>query len=443
MSRAVSESDANARGVAAQVLQSVWADQAYAAAALSTALDQSFLSERDRRLCTELLYGTLRTAPHLERSLSAFGKLKQSDHFLMSHLLVAAYQLAFLERVPAHAAVDEAVGAILAKRGRQVGGFANAILRKFAQKQLEEPVSLQEAVLQSTPSWLRKRLLRDVGQEETRALLVPQRAPRLHLRFRSTATLPDWLGDQATRISPDVDIFRYEGGGDPRKRGEYAAGAFVVQELGAALLGYLVGARENERILDVCAGRGQKSLQLAEAVGKGGQVVATDLHEHKLQALQGEAKRLALDVETSVWDWTNPPPVAWRGAFDRVLVDAPCSGVGTLRRRPEILRRLTPTDPTRLSELQWSLLQHAALAVKPGGTLVFATCSVLSEEGPQVIDRLMATGQFQLACPVTRADRVLGISAETPLPAFRLLPQAHDTDGYFIARLEKAPPTEN
>lgn len=441
--RGSADADGNARGVAAQVLQSVWAEQAYAAAALSTALDQSGLAERDRRLCTELVYGTLRTASHLERALSQLGKLKLSDHFLMSHLFVAAYQLAFLERVPAHAAVDEAVKAIAAKRGKQVGGFANAILRKLAQKQLTQPSSFEEAVLQSSPSWLKKRLLRDVGEQEMRALLVPQRAPRLYLRFRSAAHLPSWLEDSATRVSPDLDVFRYEGGGDPRKRSEYAAGAFVLQELGASLLGYLVGARENECILDVCAGRGQKSLQLAEAVGPAGRVVATDVHEHKLLALQGEAQRRALHVETQVWDWTHPPPPAWHGAFDRVLVDAPCSGVGTLRRRPEILRRLTPTDPTRLSELQTTLLRHAALAVKPGGTLVFATCSVLSEEGPEVVDRLMQTGSFQPVSPATRADGLLGISEETPQPAFRLLPHMHDTDGYFIARLQKARPTEN
>ena len=443
MSRTIAEFASTARGVAAQVLKAVWVDQAYAAAALSIAIDQSDLSERDRRLCTELVYGTLRTAPHLERSLAAFGKLKQSDPVLMSHLLVAAYQIAFLDRVPVHAAVDEAVGAIVATRGKQVGGFANAILRKFAQKQKDEPVSFEDAVFQSSPSWLRKRLFRDVGEEEARALLVPERAPRIHLRFRSVAPLPSWVQEEATRVSSELDIFRYEGGGDPRKRAEYAEGAFVVQELGAALLGYLAGARENETVLDVCAGRGQKSMQLAEAVGPGGHVVATDLHEHKLVALRGEAERLGLPVETGVWDWTTPPPAHWQSAFDRVLVDAPCSGVGTLRRRPEILRRLTPTDPTRLSELQWTLLEHAALAVKPGGILVFATCSVLDEEGPKVVDRLMETGQFRPVSPPTRADGLLGISVEIPSPAFRLLPRAHDTDGYFIARLEKARPLGN
>src|SRR6478609_1660328 len=291
--------------------------------------------------------------------------------------------------------------------------------------------------MQSSPSWLRKRLLRDVGEDEAQALLVPERAPRPHLRWRASASLPSWLEGAATRISPDLPIFRYEGGGDPRKQREYSEGAFVVQELGAALLGYLVGARGGETILDVCAGRGQKSLLLAEEVGTDGRVTATDVHEHKLSALRGEAERLNLQLDTQAWDWTNPPPEAWHNAFDRVLVDAPCSGVGTLRRRPEIVRRLTPTDPARLSELQTTLLKHAALAVKPGGTLVFATCSVLLEEGPHVIDQLMQTGAFQPVSPATRADQLLGISAEAPNPAFRLLPRKHDTDGYFVARLQK------
>lgn len=431
-------SSVSARAAAALVLQAVFVDQAFAAAALSTVLDRSTLEERDRRLCTEIVYGVLRTAPYLLRRLQDLGKIKQSDHVLVGHLLVAAYQLAFLDRVPQHAAVNEAVSAIGIERGHRVGGFANAILRQLAKQLHEQPVVFAQAVLESCPNWLRKRLVRAVGEDETRELLVPERTPRVYLRFREDVTLPTWLESETERVAPTLPLFRFVAGGDPRKHGEFAAGEFFVQEVGAALVGHLVGARNGERVLDTCAGRGQKSLILAEAVGPTGSVLATDLHEHKLRALQTDALRSGASIDALVWDWTNPPPEAWNGRFDRVLVDVPCSGVGTLRRRPEILRRLGPTDPARLSELQWAIVQNAARALRPSGVLVFASCSVLPEEGPALIERLCAEGQFQLLAPATRADTLLGNPGAPPPAAFHLLPRQHDTDGYFVARLQKS-----
>jgi len=156
----------------------------------------------------------------------------------------------------------------------------------------------------------------------------------------------------------------------------------------------LLGAQPGERVLDACAGRGGKTAQLVEAVGPGGQVVATDLHEHRLEQIPRELARLRLSaatLDTACVDWTIGPGVV-RGDFDRVLVDAPCTGLGTLRRRPEILLRSKPADAARMGEAQRLILQHAAAHVRPGGSLLYAVCSPLTEEGSSVVDAIELEG---------------------------------------------------
>ena len=228
--------------------------------------------------------------------------------------------------------------------------------------------------------------------------------------------------------------YQFEAGGDPRQLLGYQEGAFVVQELGAQLVAHALGVREGEAVLDVCAGRGQKTSLLKSLVGNSGRVVATDLHEHKVRALEEEMKRLGVSVTAQTWDWTKEPPTELRGVFDRVIVDAPCSGVGTLRRRPEIARRLTAEDPVRLGALQSQIARNAALALKPDGVLLFATCSVLREEAEDIVEQLIAEGALTAVIPETSVQTALFPQGASPSAALRLLPQIHGTDGYFIAR---------
>ncbi len=425
------------RSVAAQVLQRVLFDDAYAAAALSSALERESLAPRDRGLCTELVYGVVRTQPYLMRRLSRFGKIKQSDQVLCPHLYVATYQLLFLDRVPPHAAVDEAVGALRRTRGPRVAGFCNAILRKLAQEAERERPTLQQAIFESTPSWLRKRLVRDVGEEEAVSLLVPGQSPQPFLRFAKGAQLPSWVESGCSPVIGAPQVFRFVAGGDPRRREEYQQGHFAVQELGACVVGYSVGASYGERVLDVCAGRGQKTMILSEAVGAEGLVVATDLHEHKVRALAEESQRMGASIDAKVWDWTQAPPAEWNQAFDRVLVDAPCTGVGTLRRRPEIARHLSHESPLKLAELQKQIVENALLALKIGGTMTFATCSVLQIEGPELVQALIESGRFRLFSPPSAVDEFLA-QGQSEVPAqLHLLPGRHGTDGYFVARLTR------
>lgn len=403
------------------------ADDAYVAAALDAELKRHpQLEPRERALATELSYGTMRTEPALRARLFVHAPRGVSDERVLSQLLVAAYQILLLERVPAFAAVDAAVTGVKRERGPRVAGFANAVLRKLART--GEKLTVGQALRESVPDWLWQSLSGVVGEEEALALVSAD--AYTGLRPRLGAELPDWLAQlPAGRAVHSARLVRGEG--DPRQRAGYAEGAFTVQEEGAQAIGLALGVRAGEKVLDACAGRGQKSTLIAERLG-GGRLVACDLYPEKLVALAAEATRLGLpEVETRGVDWS-----VGRGGlaaeFDRVLVDAPCSGTGTLRRRPEILRRLGPTDPARLGALSETILRSAASLARPGGVVLFAVCSVLREECEDVAARVSDVLEpAPLDAPELAAELVAGKTS------LRLLPGQHGTDGYFMASFRR------
>jgi len=422
---------ASARSVAVQALIRVLRDSAFGSAALSVELERAQgLSDRDRALATELFYGTLRLKSALEARLAPLAPRGLKDVIVKAELLIAAYQLLALDRIPAFAAVNAAVNGVRAARGKQVAGFANAVLRKLAQG---EKLEKAEAARQNLAPWLLEALVASVGEAEAQALIVPQPDKVVGLRLVSGRALPSWL-EQSTvgRASPRSRLIT--GAGDPRKREGYAEGAFVVQEEGAQAIALALGARPGERVLDACAGRGQKTSLLSEQVGPTGAVWATDVYPKKLEALAAEYERLQLSPpELRAVDWTvgvGDVPAD----FDRVLVDAPCTGTGTLRRRPEIAARLVPEDPARLSALAESIVRAAATRVQSGGRLVFAVCSVLEAECEALVSRVLDILEpVAFDCPELAA---LWPAGEVP-SAFRIGPTQFGTDGYFAASFVK------
>ncbi|MEP7053513.1 MAG: transcription antitermination factor NusB [Pseudomonadota bacterium] len=423
---------ASARGVAALAVVRVLRDGAFAAAALSAELDRATrLQDRDRALATELLYGTLRLQSALEARLAPLAPRGLKDVIVKAELLVAAYQLLALDRVPAFAAVNSAVNAVRAVRGPKVAGFANAVLRKLANG---EKLVTKDAALDNVPAWLTAALTRAVGAEEAHSLIVPQAEKVVGLRLLSGRPVPAWLAaTKPGKASPRSRLI--QGEGDPRKREGFREGTFVVQEEGAQAIALSLGARAGERVLDGCAGRGQKTSLFAEQVGPSGEVWATDVYPKKLEALHADFARLRLPLPVvKAVDWTvgvGDVPAN----FDRVLVDAPCTGTGTLRRRPEIAARLQPTDPARLSALAETILRSAATRARPGGRVVFAVCSVLEEECEALVARVLDildpapfdAPELRSSFPVVQPDAT----------SFRIGPTQFATDGYFAASFVK------
>ncbi|HEX3595527.1 MAG TPA: transcription antitermination factor NusB [Polyangiaceae bacterium] len=428
----------DARSVAARVLERVERDGAYAAAALDVELQRTpQLDVRDRALATEIVYGVLRTRRALLSRLVAHApRGLPEEPRVVAHLLVAAYQLLLLDRVPAHAAVHSAVAAIKTLRGEKVAGFANAVLRRVA---TGARPTREEAVLENAPPWLLEELTRSVGPSEARALLGaagegPDLDPRVAIRLVGDGYESiDWLSAAEKGTASPVARLVPRGGSLAKREG-YAEGAFVVQDEGAQVVALALGARPGERVLDACAGRGQKTSLLRERIGPAAELWASDLYAEKLSTQEREMARLGLvpartaAVDLSIGTGELPD------GFDRVLVDAPCTGTGTLRRRPEILLRLGPGDPARLAELSEAILRRAGALARPGGRVVFAVCSVLHAECEAVVDRVsdvLAPSPFD--APELAAILPAGATE------LRLSPERHRTDGFYMKSLVRRP----
>ena len=438
-----------ARIVAARVLARVWGTDAFAAAALDAELGRaSELDPRDAGLATELVYGVLRTEGALVARLSALtpkGKLDLPSPIARAHVLMAAYAICFLDRVPAFAAVNEAVGAIRSEGDVRTGSFANAILRKLsAEVEAKGRPALMEAASASAPGWLRGSLRRSLGRSAAEAYLAAGPVPPpLGLSVSLSEDRAAWItrlrevcpegSFEEGHASPRAILVR--GAGDVRRL-PGAGTAWIVQEEGAQVVALALGAKRGERVLDACAGRGNKTWLLADEVGPEGAVDAADLYAQKLERLkEGPAGRGARATYAVDWAARTGAFEAVPRDYDRVLVDAPCSGVGTLWRRPEITLRRTAEDVKRLSELQTSIARSAATRVKDGGRLVFAVCSVLREEAEEVVERLAAEDPGS-GVRLEKAGIDAALSREIVsegASSFRLLPHVQGTDGYFVA----------
>lgn len=386
----------SSRGVAIRTLERVLSDDAYASVVLDHELSRAQLPVRDRALASAIVYGTLRAYAFLDEAIKR--ELKRPDQaleaYLRAGLLTAAYQLRFLDRVPAYAVLDETVGLIRKKRGQKLSGFANAILRRLARRFEAEPRPSTDFFL---PAWLERGLGERFGEAYRHDL--SSSIPATSLRARSDRAE---LFQRIAEARPKAELALGELSeqailgrnlGDPRRLPGFDEGEFVVQEEGSQCIAQFVGARPGEAVLDACAGRGGKTAILREAIGPHSKLVAADLHEPRLNALEENFRRLSLEQpDLHTLDLTVGIGALKEKSFDRVLVDAPCSGLGTIRRRPELLLRFEPSALSSLQETQRAILKNAARLVRVGGALIYAVCSPLREEGAEIVREISDFG---------------------------------------------------
>jgi 16S rRNA (cytosine967-C5)-methyltransferase len=436
----------NARAIAIQVLGRVRATDAYLNVVLDTMLSESPPEDpRDAGLVTELAYGTTRRQLTLDHAIARFSdrKLETLEDRVLAALRIGAYQL-FYTRIPARAAVAETVQALKDLGLGRAAGFANAILRKLSALPSpplppEGEVAEHLSVRESHPLWLVQRWMRQFGRERAEAMLVANnQAPLVVVRANTAKVTRDallaqmreaGLAVQPTPVSP-VGIILPPVGRIEDVYG-YAEGLWQVQDEAAQLVGVYGDFPETARVLDTCAAPGGKACHLAEKH----EVVAADLHAHKLRKIEAEARRLGLSdrLRTESHDATQPIPEAW-GEFHAVLVDAPCSGLGTLRRHPEMRYRRKEEDIGRLASLQRRILESSQEAVPPGGLLVYAVCTVDSREGQDQVEMFLRSHPEWTAEPP-----VLHGGVKLPLSQayLRTLPGPENWDGFFAARLRK------
>ena len=401
-----------ARDAAYEVVLRVFEDDAYADRVFRSAADG--LEARDRALAQRLAFGTVQRVRTLDHAIETLGRrpVRKLDPQVRAALRLGAYQLAFAEGIPTHAAVNETVELVRAARLERAVAFTNAVMRRLAEgvrtllATLPEATAAEAALKHSYPDWIAELWWEELGPDEARALMRAQNEPPETVVRLVRGGPPG----EATEISGAYRVDRVDDDA-------VAAGRVWPQSRGSQLAGLVVGSHAGERTLDVCAAPGGKATQLA------GEVVAVEIHDGRARELEENVRRLrATNVRVLHADATRLPPDLTD--FDRALVDAPCSGLGVLAGRPDLRWRARP-----LPDLQLQLLRAAAERVRPDGTIVYAVCTIARAENEDVVD---ASG--------LRVDPSL--AAEWPQfrhprrPEFLLtLPHVHGTSGFFIARL--------
>ncbi len=452
------------RMVAWEILQRVERTSAFSDLLLHQAFSRRpDLKPLDRAFISELVLGTLRWQAKLDYLIRR--ELKKEGQSLDARLLhlfrMGAYQVLFLDRVPDSAAVNECVR--LAKavfRSEKIAGFVNAILRSVSRhKDREAFPSFQHrpvehiSIALSHPSWLVERWVEEYGQETARKICeANNRRPPVTVRTN------------ILRISREDLKRKFEAAGIPARPGEFSPEALVLgksplmtedplfqeglyfpQDEASQMIGHILGPREGERILDACAAPGGKATHLAQLMEDRGEIFALDLHASKIRLIQDNCARLGISmVRATQADAAQPLPFPSGEAFDRILLDAPCSGLGILHRHPEVKWKRRPEDLLRLRDLQMNIIENVSLRLKPGGILVYSTCTTSREENDSVVkDFLAKHPEFEmedLRSILSPSQKILidesGFFRTYPEAITR--DEAYRMDGFFAARLKRA-----
>jgi 16S rRNA (cytosine967-C5)-methyltransferase len=438
------------------VLERVQRAGAYADLLLHAQLGRSSLPAGDRAFATELVYGTLRWRGRIDFQLARVldRDLEKLDPLVATALRLGAYQLIFSDRVPVSAAVDESVRCIRAVGAERAAGLVNAALRRLAREhETVELPSLERDPLAhlihalSLPAWLAARWLEDHGAEQAAALAAASNViPPLTVRVNRRRVSPEALLTELRQRFPAAEACQFASHGivlgrrgNPAVDPAFLAGHFTVQDESSQLVVALLDPQPGERILDACSAPGGKATAIAECIGDTGEVIAIDRHSGRLDLVRRHLRRLGLErVLCLVRDAARPlADLAAEQPFDRVLVDAPCSGLGTLRRNPDARWRVRAGDPARLAESQRGILRHAAAVLRPGGVLVYSTCTLLREENEAIVEAFLKENRdFSLASAARAPAEVRPVIGSDAY--LRCLPHVHDTDGFFAARLERS-----
>ena len=440
---------ANARELALQTLTDILIDGAYSNHALSEQIEKNELTVQDKNFMTELVYGTLQHEQLLNFYVTPFfnGKVKAWVRILIQMTL---YQMLFLDSVPEHAAISEAVK-IAKKRGGQFNGkLVNAILRKMTRTPLPSLDTIKDeaeclAVETSHPLWLIKLWSKQFGWEKT-IQMARANNERVNVTIRVNGVrgtreeLKQKLESEGItceygNLSQDALVILK---GNVIKTKAFEQGWFYVQDESSMLVARALKPKHHSKVLDTCSAPGGKTTHVAELMRQTGTVYAHDVYEHKIKLIEDNVKRLGLtNVVATLQDATTLNERYESDSFDAVLVDAPCSGLGILRRHPEVKITKQPSDLDEIMMIQKKILNTVAPLVKVGGTLVYSTCTVNRKENDKMVEQFLAQHpEYELdATLVNRLPEVL--HEQTKKGMVQLFPGDYQTDGFFIACLKR------
>ena len=436
-----------ARDVALEVLMQVDRANAWSDGSLKRTIAKNKLDSREAALATRLSYGVVQNKMLLDYYISCYctQKAEKLEPVIRNILRIGGYQILFMDKIPHRAAVNEAVEQTKKNKREKAAGMVNAVLRKFVANWMNMPAlpngSTAEylSVRYSHPLWLVKRLMNLLGAEETEAFLQQNNeiVPTT-IQVNPLKTTAEELEAELTQSGVSVEkhpwlsgCFEVSGTGDLENLPAFTEGRFMVQDAAARLVANIAQPAEDAKVLDMCAAPGGKSFALAFDMGDKGQIVSCDVHPHKLKLLESGAQRLGINNLRAVLADGTEHHAAWEQAADLVVADEPCSGLGIIRKKPDI-RYKKPEELAKLPALQMKILENAATYVRPGGTLIYSTCTILPEENEGVTEEFLARH-----IDFTLEEFVLPLPIGNSKGHLTLWPQRFGTDGFYICRMRR------
>lgn len=433
----------NPRRVALSVINDVLNNDAYANIALNEKIKSEHLTELDKKLVTQLVYGTISKKITLDWYTKPY--VKKTKKWVKNLLAMTVYQIIYMDRIPTSAAVDEAVKIAKKQGDQRLSGFVNGVLRNFTRAELRSFDEISDSteklgIQYSMPAELTQKFVTQFGFEKTRQIFKSLEEPsRASLRVNTTLTDVE---TEFNKLSQEFDVEKSElsSTGIVAKSGHFADlldfndGLITIQDESSQLVAVALDAQPNDKILDACAAPGGKSVHIAEYLSEQGHIEALDLYDHKLRLIQQNAVRLHQAEKISLTKLDARQSFEKFGAerFDKILVDAPCSGLGLIRRKPDIKYRKETTDFVNLQKVQLEILENTCKTLVSSGTIVYSTCTIFDEENFQVIEKFLAKHPEFEQVPLTheKADIIKN-------GCIMLTPDAYHTDGFFIAKLCK------
>lgn len=442
-----------AREVALEILTRIDEHRSYSNLELKNVLVQHDLASADVGLVTELVYGTIQRRLTLDTVISRFvkGGTAKLQPWVLNLLRLSLYQVRYLDRVPERAAVHEAVE-IAKQRGHQgIASMVNGVLRSV----IRQPETWdtppqgnkveQLSYIESHPAWLVKRWIKLYGEEAARAICAANnRPPHASVRVNRLKITADELLEKLREQYPQADYSQVSPdglviSGHAAGTSWFHEGYLSVQDESSMLVGPALHAQPGMRVLDACAAPGGKTTHIAELMQNQGEIIACDVHPHKRELIEQNANRLGVTIiKTMVADAADLPQQGL-GQFDRILLDAPCTGFGVIRRKPDIRWNKQPEDIKEISEIQWHLLQQVSQLLKPGGLMVYSTCTIDPKENQDMILRFCQEHpEFELdkTLQADLPERIRELMTENS-GYVQILPHHFNSDGFFISRIRR------
>lgn len=442
----------NSRYHALVILEKVERNQSFSNIVLNETINKQNLSKEDVGFLTELVYGVIQNKLKLDFQLEPFiKKQKKIESWVRQLLRLSLYQMILLDKIPTHAVVDEAVQIAKFKGHKGIAGFVNGVLRSIDRKGVRSVDDIQDPIEKlsvsfSYPTWIIELLVDEVGIQETTEIVesLASRAKvslRVNTHMKSVDEVMSQLTEEGfqTKKSQVSSSGLISQNGLPVTSSLFKEGVITVQDESSMLVAEALQIKPEDRVLDACAAPGGKTTHIATYLdtNRGGKVVALDLHEKKIKKVTENADRLGLAdvIETHVMDARDSVNHFALNSFDKILIDAPCSGLGLMRRKPDIRYQKQLKDIEALQKVQLDILSSVAPLLKSGGRLVYSTCTITKKENDEVVNAFLETHKDFEIEPVYTVNEDVRVTGDDFL---HLYPHQHNTDGFFIASLKKS-----